>query len=177
MKKRKSSLKIEKITLMALLTALSVIIGWVCKMYFTFGAIRITFENLPIILAGIALGPIAGGVVGAAADIISALLSGFAINPLITLGAAAVGIVAGVVSRPIYNRKGFIKTLAVTMCAHGVGSVLLKSFALWKTMGYALPLCLLRIPTYLLIGTIEAYLIYNLMKNKHLAAKLGGKKK
>ncbi len=174
--KRTSTKRIERLTLMALLTALSVVIGWVCKAYFTFGAIRITFENLPIILSGIALGPFAGAAVGIATDIISALLSGYAVNPLITIGAAAVGLVAGMVSRPIYNRKGFLKILLVTMSAHGVGTMLIKTFALWK-MGYAFQLCLLRIPTYLVIGVVEAYMIYNLMKNKHLAAKLGGGKR
>ncbi len=174
--KKSSKRRIQKITLMALLTALSIIIGWFCKLYFTFGAIRITFENLPIILSGIALGPVAGAAVGAATDIISALLSGYAINPLITVGAAAVGLVAGIVSYAIYNRKGYLKTLAVTMSAHCVGTMMIKTFALWQ-MGYAFQLCLLRIPTYLLIATVESYLIYYLMKNKHLAAKLGGKRK
>ncbi len=174
--KKASKKRIEKITLMALLTALSVIVGWFCKAHFTFGAIRITFENLPIILAGIAFGPLAGAIVGGAADVLSALLSGFAINPLITLGAAAVGLTAGAISRPIYNRKGFFKTLAVVMSSHCVGTMVIKTFALWK-MGYAVPLCLLRLPTYLFIGLIETYMIYNIMKNKHLAAKLGGGKR
>ncbi len=174
--KSKSTKKIEKITLMALLTALSVIIGWVCKAYLTFGAIRITFENLPVIMAGIALGPFGGAAVGGAADILSALLSGFAVNPLITVGAMAVGMVAGVVSRLLYNRKSFIKNLLVVLSAHIVGTMCIKTFALWK-MGYAVPLCLMRVPTYLVISLVEAYLLYQIMKNKHLSAKLGGKRK
>lgn len=174
--KKSPKRRIEKITLMAMLTALAVIIGWFCKAHFTFGAIRITFENLPIILAGIAFGPFAGAAVGAATDVISALLNGIAINPLITVGAAAVGFVAGIVSWFIYNRKGLIKTLVVTMSAHCVGTMVIKTFALWQ-MGYDFHLCLLRIPTYLLISAVESYLIYCLMKNKHIAAKLGGKRR
>ena len=50
----------KKIAFAAMLVAMSVIIGIFCKNFMNFGLglFRITFENLPIILAGIYLGPI-----------------------------------------------------------------------------------------------------------------------
>ncbi len=161
----KKSLK--KLVFSALMTALCVIIGWVCKAYFTFGAIRITFENLPVLLAGIVLGPVYGAAVGAASDIISALLSGFSINPVITLGAAAIGMVAGVLSRYVLKNKGFVAVLLASLSAHALGSMLIKSLGLWM-YDYAWQLLVLRIPLYLVIGTAESYIIYILLKNKIL---------
>ena len=39
---------LKKLVFGAMMTALCVVIGLVCKTYLTFGAIRITFENLPV---------------------------------------------------------------------------------------------------------------------------------
>ncbi len=163
-------MRTRKLVFSALMTAMCIIIGWVCKSYLTFGAIRVTFENIPVLLAGILLGPAAGGAVGAAADIISALLSGFSINPVVTLGAASVGIVAGLMSRYVMRGRGFLPTLASVMPAHIVGSMVIKSFGLWYFYGYALPLIMARIPLYLAIGLAETYIIYIICKNKHLSS-------
>ena len=69
---------VSSLTMAAMLTAMSVVIGIFCKSLLNFGGglFRITFENLPILMAGIMFGPVVGGVVGAATDILSYLLSG-----------------------------------------------------------------------------------------------------
>lgn len=157
----------KKLVVAALMTALCVVIGLVCKRFLTFGAIRITLENLPILLAGILLGPVYGATVGIAADLISAPLSGFGVNPIITLGAASIGMVAGMFSQYIIKRKGFLQTLLASLSAHAVGSMIIKSLGLW-TYGYAWQMLLMRVPLYLLIGTAEAYLIFVILKNKHI---------
>lgn len=157
----------KKLVLAALMTALCVVIGWFCKAYFTFGAIRITFENLPILLTGILLGPAYGAAVGIASDIISALLTGFSINPVITFGAASVGVVSGLLSRYVFKEKGFLRALLVSLSSHLVGSVCVKSFGLWM-YGYSLAVLWVRLPLYIAIGTAEAYLIYIICRNKRL---------
>ncbi len=170
----KSSIK--KLVFAALLTALCVVIGWVCKAYLTFGAIRITFENLPVLLAGFLLGPVYGAAVGAVADIVSALLSGFGINPVITLGAAMIGAVAGVLSKYIIKKKGFLQILLVSLCAHALGSMIIKSLGLWM-YSYAWQILILRVPLYLVIGTAEAYIIYIMLKNRQLMSVAKGANK
>ena len=86
----------------AMLAAMGVVIGIFCKNFLNFGngLFRITLENFPVIIAGIAFGPVVGACVGAVADIISYMLStqSFAISPIVTLGAAMVGAVSGLVS-------------------------------------------------------------------------------
>ena len=63
--KRRAAAKaaLLRLTLGAMLAAMSVVIGMFCKSFLNFGEglWRVTFENLPIILAGIFLGPITGG--------------------------------------------------------------------------------------------------------------------
>ena len=162
------------IALCALMVALSVIIGWVCKTYLTFGAIRITFENLPVLLAGIAFGPVAGALVGAASDLVSCVASGYSVNPLITVGAACIGACAGMFAKYVFKRRGFVSLLATALVSHTAGSVLIKSAGLYL-LGYPLATLLLRIPLYIGIGTAEAYLIYILLKNRQISSLLIGK--
>ena len=48
-----------KITIAAMMTAISVVVGIFCKNYMNFasGLFRITFENLPILITGIVYNP------------------------------------------------------------------------------------------------------------------------
>jgi ECF transporter S component (folate family) len=161
-------IKLEKLVFSAMMTALSVVVALVCKSYFTFGAIRITFENLPVILSGVILGPVYGAVVGVASDLISAPLSGFGINPVITLGAASVGFVGGLVFKCLPKGAKFVSSLASVMSAHIVGSMIVKSLGLLM-YAYPLQMILLRIPLYSAIGLAEGYLVYCILKNKAIS--------
>lgn len=164
--KRTSLRNTKVLAISAFTVALSVLIGWVCKSYLTFGdgSIRLTIENIPIILAGIWFGPAVGLAVGASSDVISALLSGYSINPIITVGAACVGAVSGVLSSYIIkDKKKFVSCLLISVCAHTVGSVIIKSYGLWL-YGYAV-IMQVRIPLYIVISVTEAYIIYILSKN------------
>lgn len=174
MKKTKNQTK--KLVFAALMTAMSVIIGLICKNYLSFGAIRITFENLPVLLTGILLGPVYGGAVGAAADLVTAPTTG-SVNPFITLGAASVGVVSGVLWKYVIKKEGFPQLLLAVMPAHAVGSMLIKSFGLWYFYGYAVQLCLLRIPLYIVIALAETYLIYYIYRNRRLSSAFQSKEK
>ena len=101
--------KIKQITTTAMMIAISVVIGYFCKTFlnFGFGLYRITFENLPIIMTGIIFGPIAGGIVGLASDMISYFLSPqtYPPNLIVTLGATMVGVVSGIVSKYVVKKN------------------------------------------------------------------------
>ena len=89
--------------------AMSVLIGTFCKNFMNFGGglFRVTFENIPIILSGIIFGPIIGGIVGIATDLVSYLLSAqiYPPNLIVTFGAFLIGFLSGIMSRYIYKKK------------------------------------------------------------------------
>ena len=156
----------------ALLAAMSLILGKFLQIPNPFSNIfRISLENLPIILAGICFGPAVGGAVGVVADIVGCLLYGYAINPIITLGGAIVGIVSGVMARYVVRKPHFLSILVATVTAHLLGSVLVKSFGLaaWYLSQYNMgltQLMLWRLGLYCVIGTAECALIYFLTSRR-----------
>ena len=99
MSEKQKKFTLKRLTTAAMLAALSAVIGILCKNFFTFNIYyRVTFENMPVILSGIMFGPVIGAAVGVAADAISCLSSTNPnLNPIISLGAASVGAVAGFV--------------------------------------------------------------------------------
>ena len=154
----------------AMLAAISVVIGIFCKSFLNFGngLFRITLENFPIILAGIAFGPVVGACVGAVADIISFMLSTqtLAISPIVTLGAAAVGAVSGLMAHYVIKREGNVRVILSVLAAHLVGSIVIKSFGLFIYYEW---LVLWRIPTYALIAVLECMLLCYLYKSRVFA--------
>ncbi len=159
-------LSAKAVTTCALLVAMSVIIGIFCKNFMNFGGglFRVTFENLPIILSGILFGPLVGGFVGVATDFISYFLSAqiYPPNLIVTLGAAAIGIVSGIVSRWIVKKRGFLQIILSEITAHLIGSVIVKSIGLYTFYGVAV---LWRIPLYTVIVAVETAVVCLLYKN------------
>ncbi|MBR2444932.1 MAG: folate family ECF transporter S component [Clostridia bacterium] len=162
------------LTVTAMLTAISVVIGIFCKTYLNFGdgLFRITFENLPIIMAGILYGPIIGGVVGLSTDLISYMLSTqvYPINLLVTIGATLVGVVAGIVSKYIIKKNGNLQIIVAGALSHVICSMIIKSIGLYEFYNI---MVLLRIPTYLVIGSLEIFLLCKLLNRKSFAKIVG----
>ncbi len=150
----------------AMLAAISVVIGIFCKSFLNFGngLFRITLENFPIIISGLAFGPVVGACVGAVADIISFMLStqSLAISPIVTLGAAAVGAVSGLMSHYVIKRDGKVRVILSVVAAHLIGSVIIKSLGLFVYYEW---LVLWRIPTYAIITVLESGLLCYLYKS------------
>jgi ECF transporter S component (folate family) len=169
-KKEKGLRSVRVLVFSAMLSAISVVIGIFCKNFLNFGngLFRITFENFPIILAGIAYGPIVGACVGAVSDIVSFMLSTqtFAISPIVTLGAAMVGAMSGIISHYVIRKEGRARILISVCVAHTVGSLIIKSIGLFMYYGWAI---FWRIPTYAVIIVLEAWLIITLYKNSYFA--------
>ena len=176
-KKRTGIKSVYVLVYAAMLAALSVVIGIFCKNFLNFGngLFRITLENFPIILSGIAFGPVVGALVGAVADIISFMLStqSLAISPIVTLGAAAVGAVSGLTFHYVFKRGGNARVILSVAAAHLAGSILIKSVGLFIYYEW---MVLWRIPTYVIIAALEAWLLCYLYKSPVFAKifKLGG---
>ena len=156
----------------ALLSAISI----VCGKYLAFNMgefLRFSFENLPIIFAGAAFGSVVGAAVGAVADLVGCLLVGYSINPIVTLGAAAIGALAGLYRYVRFFKGGrlwdILKISSTVATAHLIGSVVIKSFGL--SVFYDMPLIILmlwRLLNYLIVGVLEGFILYHLLRNKSI---------
>ena len=168
-------LSVRRLTLCAMLIAMSVVIGIFCKSMLNFGGglFRITFENLPIILSGMIFGPVLGGAVGLCSDIISYLLTGqaYPLNLIVTFGSFAVGVVSGIMAKYVVKKRGTLQVIASAGTAHIVGSMIIKPIGLYAFYGIAV---LWRIPMYLVIAPLEILLICILMKRDAFARLIDG---
>lgn len=161
---RKNSLHyLRKIALVSALAAASIVLGKLLAI--NIGASnRISFENLPVLFAGLYLGPVYGMLCGTVADLVGSLMVGYAINPIITVGAASIGLVAGLVFR-LAKRTPFRCALSV-LSAHLIGSIVIKTAGL--VIFYHLPFLATlfwRIVIYAFTGALECLLLVLLEKN------------
>ena len=158
---------LKRLTLGAMLAAMSVVIGMFCKSFLNFGEglWRVTFENLPIILAGIFLGPITGGMVGVVSDLTSYLLSPqiYPPNLIVTFGACMVGITSGLMARFAVRQRGSKQIVLSAAVAHVIGSMIIKPIGLFQFYQWAV---LVRIPLYLVIAPLEILLLCLLWRQK-----------
>ena len=169
-KRKAGRLSAKTVCTVGLLVSFSVAIGWVCKTYLTFGAIRITFENLPIILSGILFGPGIGCIVGILSDAVSCVTSpNPALNPIISAGAALIGIIPGVMCRYVFKKNLAAGVPVSVFLAHIVGSMTVKSIGLHLFFGYGFEILWMRIPLYIAIAACESVIIYSMMKNKYIS--------
>jgi ECF transporter S component (folate family) len=164
-KKQKPSIfkNTQTMVMIALFTALSIVFGK--QLSITAGAFRISFENLPILMAGIFIGPVAGAFVGLCADIVGCIMFGININPIITLGGVSIGFISGIVYHSHIIKAPKLRLIVAIAAAHIIGSMLIKSVGLYVYYHYAVALLLLRVPLYIVIGSAEAFIIYSLSEN------------
>ena len=176
MKKRKNAKKgrialfgtLKVMVAVSLLCAMSIILGKYLAINIG-EVLRFSFENMTIILSGMMFGPLIGLVSGIAADLIGCLLVGYAVNPIVTVGAGAIGFLAGLIYFLMNKTKlpYAIKILFPIVISHLIGSVIIKSVGL--AAFYDMPIIVLMLwrgLNYLLIGAAEYALIYFIMKNK-----------
>ena len=91
---------------------------------------RFSIEAVPIYLAGMLFGPMAGALVGFSADLVGCLFSGYGYNPLFCLPPILYGVFGGLLRRWLMGKPG-LPRLAVSFLPPVVlGSILWQSAAL-----------------------------------------------
>lgn len=166
-KKRLGS-NLRLLTVSAFLAALSIICGKYLKIPVG-DVLRFSFENLPILLAGMMFGPITGVIVGVVADLIGCVLVAYPINPLVTVGAACVGLLGGLIFRLTKKLPLLWQTCLTVILTHLVASVIVKTYGLAQY--YDMPfhvLMLWRLLNYVIVGVAEWLLLYTVLKNQAL---------
>ena len=172
MKKELSQKRLGKnlrlLAVSAFLAALSII----CGKYLALpvgNVLRFSFENLPILLAGMMFGPITGALVGVVADLLGCVMVAYTVNPLVTLGAACIGLLGGVLFRLTKKLPLLWQTCITVILTHLVASVVVKTFGL--AAYYDMPfhiLLLWRLLNYAIVGVAEWLLLYTVLKNQAL---------
>ena len=163
---KNSKTSVRTLVMLALLTAMSIVFARVFTI--STGFVRFNLGALPTHLAAVWFGPAGGFAVGALADMIGGTLSGYSINPLITLGAGSVGLVSGLLFRQLSQlRLGLRLQLSIT-AGHVAGSVIINSIALHLFYGYAWPVLAARIPNALILSAVNTVLVRLLLQNKSL---------
>ena len=160
---RNRNRKVYRLILCALLCALSIVLTrWAT---INLGFIHLGFGNLPVVLAGILLGGVPGFAVGAVADMVGGILAGYAINPLITLGAALIGGVAGWCWRALPVQNQTLRLALALLAAHLLGSTVVNSLALHIFYGYPWVTLATRVPNMLAQVVMEVLVIRALLGN------------
>ncbi len=171
-----SKISLRRIALCAMLAAISIF----CGKYFAIPVgtvLRFSFENLPILLAGMLCGPIFGALTGITADLVGCILVGYEINPLVTLGAAVIGLCGGLLFRVFSHFSLGWRVIFTVLPAHLLGSVLIKTYGL--AAFYDMPFYLLllwRLLNYTVIAALEIFLLVQILKNKVFMRLAGGGK-
>ena len=114
---------VRTLTMLALLVAMSIVFSRVLSI--STGFVRFNLGSLPVLLAALLFGPGAGFAVGAVADMIGGVLAGYAINPLITLGAGAIGLVAGLAWQKLPGLRTGLRLQISVLLGHFVGSMVI----------------------------------------------------
>lgn len=113
----------------ALLAALSVVLARLI-IPMPNATTRFSIEAVPIYLAGMLFGPMAGALVGFSSDLVGCLFSGYGYNPLFCLPPILYGVFGGLLRRWLMGKPG-LPRLAVSFLPPVVlGSILWQSAAL-----------------------------------------------
>jgi len=163
-----SKTSVRTLTMLALLVAMSIVFSRVLSI--STGFVRFNLGSLPVLLAALLFGPWAGFAVGVVADMIGGVLAGYAINPLITLGAGAIGLVAGYAWQKLPNLRTGLRLQISVLLGHFVGSMVINSLALHLFYGYQWALLAARIPNALVLSVVNTLLVRILLENKALTA-------
>lgn len=149
----------------AVLAAMSVVLGKLLAINIG-DTLRISFENLPIILASLILGPVWGALCGTVADLVGCFVRGFAVNPLITAAAGLMGVVPWVTAKKVFRSYKMYAVAASVVISHVIVSLGVKTVALhlWYATPYA-ALFASRGAVYAITAALEAYLCALILKS------------
>ena len=159
---------IKTLVICAFFVALSIIFGKFLNIPIG-ETIRFSFENTPLFLAGIMFGPIVSGIVAFVSDILGSILRGYAINPVITLGAIFVSVTGAFLFKILRKLPLFLRLYLSVIIAHILGSILIKTVGLSFYTGTSFMILLpMRCINYAIMIVIDTFTLFFLLKNRSL---------
>jgi len=159
----------KTILLLALFAAISIILTRFLSFYLpvlAVNTVRISLGNIPIILAGLILGPVAGAATGIVADLVGAtMFSALGYFPGFTLSAALVGFLPGILKRYFKNPGKYSNILAIVFITELITSIGLNT--LWLSILSHVNYFVLMVPRAginLIMMLLYSWIIFILLK-------------
>ncbi|NLI53112.1 MAG: folate family ECF transporter S component [Clostridiales bacterium] len=180
------SVTTKRLSLLAMFIALQIVLSKFLMLQLS-GSIRLSIDGVPILLAGIWFGPIAGGVVGALADLLGTVLfpTAGAYYPPLTVAFFLIGFSAGIFAKIVKIKQPMLRAALIVVPSELIGSMLFKSFALSLLVGIpfpdmvagrALPVCAVMVVDTLLVMLLDRMLGEKALREplqRHKAASVG----
>lgn len=153
------------LVLMALLAAISIILTRFLGFYLT-NSVRISFGSIPIMLASLLLGPLAGGFTGAVADILGAtLFSAFGYYPPLTIPPVIIGILPALLKPALLRKVSFLRMYLIILITDLIAGIGVTTYILSHMYGTGfLELLVVRAPIALAVSIAEGIVVYGLYK-------------
>ena len=128
----KSVWNVKNLVFMALLVAMQLVLTRVLVL--DLGPYRITVGTVCTVLAGLWMGPVAGGVCGLCADIVGCFLKGYAVNPFITLASILWGVLPALFRKFYLSKSRKAKTVGISVCLTTAGLVIMLGYNFYAIM-------------------------------------------
>lgn len=129
MKQNKNMMATRTLAYCAMLTALSVVLARLFSLMPEESA-RFSIEAVPIFVSGMLFGPLAGGLVGFAADFVGCLFSPYGFNPIFCVPPILYGVFGGMFQHFIAKNVSIPRLLISFLPPVVLGSILYQSAAL-----------------------------------------------
>lgn len=133
-KQQKPIMATKTLAYCALLAALSVVLARLI-IPMPNASTRFSIEAVPIYIAGMLFGPLAGGLVGFCADFVGTLFSGYGFNPLFCVPPILYGVCGGLFRYFLANKTSIPRLLVGFLPPIVFGSILYQS----ATLAYIYP--------------------------------------
>lgn len=128
-KAKKRAMTTKTMAYCALLAALSVVLARLI-IPMPDESTRFSIEAVPIYMAGMLFGPLAGGLVGFAADFVGCMFSGYGFNPLFCLPPILYGVFGGIFRYYLAGKTSIFRLIIGFLPPIILGSILYQSTAL-----------------------------------------------
>lgn len=125
----KKSMTTRTLAYCALLAAISVVLARLI-IPMPNASTRFSIEAVPIYLAGMLFGPMAGGLVGFSADLVGCLFSGYGYNPIFCVPPILYGVFGGLMRHYLANGVNIPRLIVGFLTPTLLGSILYQSAAL-----------------------------------------------
>ena len=160
-----NQLNVRTMAILAMFTAISIVLTRFLVFQPT-PSVRFELGNVPIMLSGFMFGPLAGMLVGAAADFVGAIIRGQGFDIPLMLVPMFMGAMAGLLRNYIVKNPSYIKILGFTLTVNIIGKMIWTTYWLSIIIGRPfMEMFPIRVGVYTVIPILEATVIFALVSN------------